>query len=85
MAAIPLMLILFPARYSGTGGVYAMIGFYVLAKGLELFDYQVAGVISTGGHPWKHLAGAVAMLCYLSAIASRRPVMSGPAPDRLIA
>src|SRR5260221_7423487 len=61
MAAIPLMLILFPARYSGTGKVYAMIGFYALAKGLELFDYQVGEVISTGGHPWKHLAGAVAM------------------------
>ena len=50
-----------------------MIGFYALAKGLELFDYQVGEAISTGGHPWKHLAGAVAMLCCLSAIESRQP------------
>jgi hypothetical protein len=42
MAAIPLMLILFPARYSGTGGVYAMIGFYALAKCLELLTFRSA-------------------------------------------
>jgi hypothetical protein len=76
MVAIPLMLILFPARYSGTGGAYAMIGFYALAKVLEFFDYQFAEVTSTGGHPWKRLAGAAAMLCYLNAVASRRPVLS---------
>ena len=74
MVALPLMLILFPARYTRTGGVYAMIGFHTLAKALEFFDYQVATILPTGGHPWKHVAGAVAMLCYLSAIRSRRPL-----------
>ena len=78
MVALPLMLILFPARYSGTAGVYAMIGFYLLAKALEFFDHQVAGILPTGGHPWKHLAGAVAMMFYLGAIRSHRPVNGCP-------
>jgi hypothetical protein len=58
MLALPLILILFPAR--GSWGVWAMIGFYVLAKGLELADHA-----PFSGHPWKHVAGAVAMLCYV--------------------
>jgi hypothetical protein len=42
MLALPLMLILFPPRYSATAGVWAMIAFYGLAKILELFDRQIA-------------------------------------------
>jgi hypothetical protein len=74
MLALPLLLILFPPRYSGALGTWAMIAFYGLAKILEFFDRQIADVLSTGGHPWKHLAGAAAMLCYVTAVSNRRPV-----------
>jgi hypothetical protein len=37
MVAMPLMLVLFPPRYSHTGGAYAMLGFYAAAKALEFF------------------------------------------------
>ena len=74
MLALPIMLILFSPRYSATAGVWAMIAFYGLAKILELFDRQIALVLSTGGHPWKHLAGGAAMLCYVNATSSRRAV-----------
>jgi hypothetical protein len=39
--------------------------FYMLAKLLEWQDHALAGVISTGGHPWKHLSAAAAVFCYV--------------------
>jgi hypothetical protein len=74
MIALPLMLILFPARYSGTWGIVAMIGLYGLAKTFEFFDGQIGSICPMGGHPWKHVAGAAAMLCYVNTVARRRPV-----------
>jgi hypothetical protein len=55
-----------------------MIGFYCVAKILEFFDRQIASVLSTGGHPWKHLAGAAAMLCYVYAVSNRRVITAVP-------
>jgi hypothetical protein len=75
MLAILSMLIRFRAQYSRASGVYAMIGFYVLAKALELFDRPIAPVIATGGHPWKHLAGAIAMLFYVEMVARQRSLI----------
>jgi hypothetical protein len=74
MIALPLMILLLPPRYSDTAGILAMIGFYAVAKMLELLDHQIGAVFTTGGHPWKHVAGAVAMLCYVSTVARRRPL-----------
>jgi hypothetical protein len=74
MAALPLMLLLFPPKYSGTGGIVAMICLYGLAKIFEIFDHQIAAILPTGGHPWKHVAGAAAMVCYLITVARRRPL-----------
>jgi hypothetical protein len=72
MLALPLMLVLFPPRYTGTAGVWAMIGFYALAKALEFTDqrvWQLAAPLS--GHPLKHAAGAAAMLCYIQTMLHR--------------
>jgi len=71
VAALPPMVGLFPPRYTGTRGLWAMVGFYVLAKVLESFDSSIAAVLSTGGHPWKHLAAAAAMWCYVKTVAGR--------------
>jgi len=71
VAAAPLMLGLFPPRYTGTRGLWTMVGFYVLAKILESFDGAISAALSTGGHPWKHLAGAAAMGCYVKTVAGR--------------
>ena len=84
MLSMPLMLILFPSRYSSAFGAWAMIGFYGLAKILEFFDHQIADVLSRGGHPWKHLAGATAMFCYVTAVSNRRPVTGAPESSSLI-
>ena len=80
VAALPLMLWLYPPRYSGTRGLWAMVGFYVLAKIVEFFDGRIATVLSTGGHPWKHLAAASAMWCYVTTVAGRSEIRAGGLP-----
>src|SRR5262249_37284559 len=42
-----------------------VIFFYALAKILEWQDHAIAAVISTGGHPWKHIAAALAAFSYV--------------------
>jgi Ceramidase len=74
MLVIPLMLIFGQPLYSGGGGLAAMIGMYVVAKLFEQFDSGLGRFIATGGHPWKHLASAAAMLCYTAMVAWRRPL-----------
>ena len=56
----PLILILFPARYTGSIYFYGALALYVVAKLLELLDkpvYSLGHVIS--GHTLKHLAAAM--------------------------
>lgn len=74
LLALPLMVVLFPPRYTGTAGLVAMAAFYVLAKVLESFDHAIGRVIVTGGHPWKHLAAAIGVLCYVISVERRRPI-----------
>jgi len=74
MIAIPLLLILLSPRYTGSAGLFATIALYGIAKLLELFDWQLAAIVSTGGHPWKHLAAAASLLCYVITVVRRRPL-----------
>jgi len=74
MLAVPLLLALFPPRYSATGCLWCTVIFYVLAKIVELLDHEIASVVATGGHPWKHFAAAGALFLYVNAVAHRRPL-----------
>lgn len=60
---IPIILWLFPARYSGTRYLVEMIGWYVLAKVLEFLDAAIWGWTGgwIAGHSLKHLAAAWAV------------------------
>ena len=82
MVAVPLMLSLFPPRYTGTPGLWAMVAFYVLAKIFELTDYWIWNVAAPlSGHPWKHVAGAAAMFCYVLTVRERGLLtLTDPAP-----
>ena len=75
MALIPLLLLLFPARYNRTQDLLAVLGLYVMAKLLELLD---ANVFSAGrlvsGHTLKHLAAAFAVYWMLRMLAARKLV-----------
>jgi hypothetical protein len=73
MTLVPLILILFPARYSHAKLTWGLLGFYVLAKILEIADesiYSITSVIS--GHTLKHIAAAFGMLLFLGALLRRR-------------
>jgi hypothetical protein len=75
LLAIPLMLFLFPARYTLTSDLFAALGCYVLAKLLELADrlvYTQGGLVS--GHTLKHLVAAITPLFILHMLAYRQPV-----------
>jgi hypothetical protein len=77
MLALPLMLILFPPRYTGTAGIWSMIGIYALAKLLEASDQSLWNAAAPlSGHPWKHVAGAAAMLLYVETIGRRKIIAS---------
>jgi hypothetical protein len=69
MLLIPLLLLFRRPRYSASGWMWAMIALYASAKALELGDRALGG-----GHPWKHLAAAAAMACYVAHISRRRPM-----------
>jgi hypothetical protein len=62
LVAIPLMLYLFPARYTRSGDVIVALAWYALAKVLEIGAvdrgiYHLGQV--TSGHALKHLAAGL--------------------------
>lgn len=72
---IPLLLGLFPPRYSRGGDVLAVLGLYALALTAEWFDrplFEMTGVIS--GHTLKHLIAALAVYWMLRMLHLRWPV-----------
>ena len=75
---IPLILLIYPRK--GTGGVWAALGFYVLAKLLETFDPQVYAALgqAISGHSLKHVAAAVGMWALLAALKARHSASIQP-------
>jgi hypothetical protein len=74
MVLIPLILALFPARYTRTTDLVAAIGWYALAKGFEHFDRAIFSLIAVSGHTWKHLASA-AGACWILRMLERRQAL----------
>lgn len=86
LMAIPLLVALFPSRYTKGEQVYTIILIYALAKAFELLDkpvYQLlGGVIS--GHTIKHLVAALATYWAMRMLLLRRPLEpeNSKAPER---
>lgn len=74
MLAIPLMLWLFPARYTASHRVWEMIAWYLAAKFLEAADQPVYQWLGMSGHAVKHLAAAMALWSPLRMLAEREPL-----------
>jgi hypothetical protein len=74
--AIPLLLLLFPPRYTHSHSLFVALGWYVLAKFLEHpFDHHIfrlGQVVS--GHTLKHLAAACGVWVLLRMVRERRPI-----------
>lgn len=69
-----LLALLFPSRYSRASDFAVVVGFYVLAKALELLDrpiFSLGHVVS--GHTLKHLAAAAAGYWILRMLQKRQP------------
>jgi hypothetical protein len=80
MVAIPLMLYLFPARYTRWGDVLVALAWYLLAKVLETgpVDHGIYGmgrVVS--GHTLKHLAAGLGAYWLFRMVKYRRPILTG--------
>lgn len=72
MLTIPLLLLLYPARYTRTIDLYVTLGLYVLAKIVEHMDaaiYGLGGIVS--GHTLKHLLAALAAYWILRMLRTR--------------
>jgi hypothetical protein len=73
LAAIPLVLVLFPAPYTGGAWWLAGLALYVAAKWAELADrgvYTALGGVS--GHTVKHLLAAAGIAVLLAMLLRRR-------------
>ena len=74
MVLIPLILVLFPPRYTGTPDLWMSMGWYGLAKVFEYFDHGLLRLTAASGHTWKHLAAAASVYWILRMLARRRPL-----------
>lgn len=74
--AVPLLLVLFAPRYERGSDLLIAVGWYLLAKLLELLDrtiYALGAVVA--GHALKHLAAGVACLVIVRMVLRRRRVV----------
>src|SRR5260370_1374987 len=75
LLALPVLLLFFPARYTGTADLVAMLACYLIAKVMELMDGQIyaqGGFVS--GHTLKHLIGGLSAYFILHMLHRRRPI-----------
>jgi hypothetical protein len=77
---VPLLVLLFPPKFSRGYDIFIAIGFYAFAKVVELGDDQVfaalGGLIS--GHSLKHLLAAFGVYWLLRMLKKREPVTVAP-------
>jgi hypothetical protein len=75
LLAIPLMIWLLPARYSGSAGLLAAAAVYALAKLPELADERILSATrAISGHTLKHVLAAVAGYSVLRMLRDRQAV-----------
>lgn len=74
LVAIPLMVLLFPPRYSRTTDLFVAVGWYALAKTFEHFDHEIFGIVGISGHTLKHLASGLGAWWILRMLERRRPL-----------
>ena len=76
LVMIPVMLLLCPPRYTAAGFIWGALGWYVLAKILELHAVD-HGIFAWGhivsGHTLKHLAAAAGAFWVYLYVLRRRP------------
>lgn len=75
LLSIPLLVLLFPPRYTRTADLFGALGWYGLAKILELLDPQIFALGNlVSGHTLKHLAAALGTYWILQMLKARHPL-----------
>jgi hypothetical protein len=69
---IPLIIIMFPSRFTHTYLLWLLMAGYAMAKVFEVLDVPIYNAIGLSGHTLKHLAAAVGVFTFAIAIRSRR-------------
>ena len=76
-ALVLLLALLFPPRYTRGSDLAVIVGFYALAKGLEMTDKPIFLLVHiVSGHTLKHLSAAMAAYWILRMLQKRRPLSS---------
>lgn len=71
----PLILLMLPARYDRTSGIWWFMFWYLMAKLLEWLDAEVFDVLTlVSGHSLKHVAAAIGCLVFLRYLRLRQPI-----------
>jgi hypothetical protein len=83
LVTIPLMMYLFPARYTHAGNVIIALVWYLLAKVLETGHvdhgiYRLGHIVS--GHTLKHLAAGLGAYWLYRMVRDRRPILTATGP-----
>ena len=81
MLAMPLMLIFGPGRDPAAAYTWGAVLLYGAAKIAEALDRQMGAFLSTGGHPWKHVAAGAALVVYVVGIGRRSALARAPARE----
>jgi hypothetical protein len=73
---MPLILYLFPARYTHTSTLIGSMLFYLAAKAMEQWDWPVYHVIGVSGHTIKHILSGFSVGWVVRYLRLRTPITS---------
>jgi hypothetical protein len=76
--ALPLLLMLFPPKYTGTFYWVIAAALYAPAKLFEHYDHMVHSSFILSGHTIKHFLGAAACFAVLRYFQTRQPIAGSP-------
>ena len=72
---IPIILLLYPARYNDTRYLILLLVFYLLAKLTEFFDPQIYALLGfISGHSIKHLSAALGVYFFYRGLRQRSEI-----------
>lgn len=74
MLIIPMILLMFPSRYTHTAYLWGMLGAYFIAKIFEEFDDNIFNIVGMGGHAIKHVFAAIGPYLFFLAMKKRNRV-----------
>jgi hypothetical protein len=74
--ALPVLILMFPPKYTGTFYWVVAAALYTLAKLFEFYDHAVHANFILSGHTLKHLFGAAACFAVLRYFQTRQPITS---------